>query len=89
MYGHVCVVCCPPEQNGASVRRLDVLGHQRMPPDKVQHIIRQRGGGVDASGPQSISYTLQEKKPSRGDDERVTRQDVGCRRTRETFLAHL
>lgn len=34
-----------------------------MPPDKVQHIIRQGGGDVDAPGPQSVSDTLQEKKP--------------------------
>ncbi|TNN51547.1 hypothetical protein EYF80_038236 [Liparis tanakae] len=45
--------------------KLDLPGHQRMPPDKVQHIIGQRGGDVDALGPQCVSYTLREKKSKR------------------------
>lgn len=39
VYGHMCVVCGPPEQKGTPVRRLDLLGHEGMPPDEVQHII--------------------------------------------------
>lgn len=67
---HVCVVCGPPEQKGASVWRLDLLGHQRMPPDKVQHIIRQRSGHVYAPGPQSVSYTLQEEEAKESEERR-------------------
>lgn len=36
-----------------------------MPPDKVQHIIRQRGGHVYVPHPQCVSYTLQIKQPKR------------------------
>lgn len=65
VYRQVCVVCGPPKQKGAFVRRLDWLGHQRMPPDKVQHIIRQRSGDIYAPGPQSVSYALQGKTPKK------------------------
>lgn len=46
------------------------MGHQRMAPDKLQHIIRQGGGNVYAPGPQSIIYTLWGRSRERERDER-------------------
>lgn len=60
-----------------------------MPPDKIQHIIRQGGGHIYAPGPQSVGYTLQEKEAKesdeRRDDEQATRHDVACRERRDMF----
>ena len=58
MDGHVCVVCRPAEQKGLSGWREDLPGHQRVPPDKVQDVVRQGGGRVQAPRPLGIGYTL-------------------------------
>lgn len=41
LHGHVRVVGGPPEQKGAPVYGPNMLGHQRMPPDKVEHVVGQ------------------------------------------------
>lgn len=41
-----------------------------MPPDKVQYIVGEGGGEVDAPGPQRVSDTLLEKQSERERDER-------------------
>lgn len=58
LHGHVRVVGGPPEQKGAVVYGLNMLGHQRMPPDKVEHVVGQGGGHVDAPGSQIVRDTL-------------------------------
>ena len=58
MSSHLGVVCGLSEQQGTPVRGPDLLGHERVPPHEVQHIIRQSVGGVDAPGSQLVRYTL-------------------------------
>lgn len=53
------VVCGPPEQQGALLCRHDLLGHQRVSPHKVQHVVWQGGGGVYTSGSQLVCNTLE------------------------------
>lgn len=62
LHGHVRVVSGPPEQKGAPVYGLNMLGHQRMPPDKVEHVVGQGGGHVDAPGSQIVRDTLWTKQ---------------------------
>lgn len=58
VHSHVGVICGPPEQQGAAVESPDLLGHQRVPSDKVEHVIGQGGGRVDALGPCGVCDTL-------------------------------
>lgn len=58
LHCHVRVVCGLPEQKGAPVYGLNILRHQWMPPDKVQHVVGQGGGHVDAPGSQIVCDTL-------------------------------
>lgn len=58
LHGHVRIVGGPPEQKGAPVYGLNLLRHQRMPPDKVEHVVGQGSGRVDAPGSQVVGNTL-------------------------------
>lgn len=62
LHGHVRIVGGPPEQKGAPVYGLNLLRHQRMPPDKVEHVVGQGGGRVDVPGSQVIGDTLTTNK---------------------------
>lgn len=59
LHGHVSIVRSPPKQKGAPVYGLNLLRHQRMPPDEVEHVVGQGGGRVDAPGPEVVGDTLQ------------------------------
>lgn len=58
LHGHMRIVGGPPEQKGAPVYGLNLLGHQRVPPDKVEHVVGQGGGRVNAPGSQVVSDAL-------------------------------
>lgn len=62
LHGHVRIVGGPPEQKGAPVNGLNLLRHQRMPPDKVEHVVGQGGGRVNAPGSQVVGDALRTNK---------------------------